>query len=191
MPIIAKGSERVKHELSPGNYQAVCYGVWDIGMQKTPFKHESGEPVVNHQVVLAFEVNETISSTDKYSGKRFVQSKFYTLSLDERASLYKDLVSWRGRAFTPDELKGFDLENLIGANCFLNVVKSEKGYTKITSITPLPKGMVKIAPENKRDMPEFIKKKVVAPSKSVVEEVSDFEYGETSGQGLVDEDVPF
>jgi len=54
------------------------------------------------------------------------------------------LQSWRGRAFTPEELKKFDLVNVLGKPAFINVthsVKGDKTYANLTSIMPLPKGM--------------------------------------------------
>jgi hypothetical protein len=80
-------------------------------------------------------------------GRPFTASKKYTLSLHEKANLYKDLVSWRGRAFTPEERAGFDLEKLIGVNCQIQIVhvtKGDKTYANITSIVPLAKGMAKM-----------------------------------------------
>jgi hypothetical protein len=86
--------------------------------------------------------------TGEYAGKPFMVSKFYTLSLNEKASLRKDLQSWRGKPFTEEELKGFDVEKLIGANCLLNIVEYEKldksSGTKIAAIMPLTKGMQKM-----------------------------------------------
>jgi hypothetical protein len=69
--------------------------------------------------------------------------------LHEKARLRKDLESWRGRAFTDAELKNFDLEVLIGANCLLNVVQSSKNgstYANVSAVMPIKKGMDKITP---------------------------------------------
>jgi len=40
-------------------------------------------------------------------------SKRYTMSLGEQSTLRKDLESWRGKKFTPEELQGFDLNACI------------------------------------------------------------------------------
>jgi hypothetical protein len=72
-------------------------------------------------------------------------SKFYTLSLNEKANLRKDLESWRGKAFSDAEIEnGFDIEKLIGANCYLNIAQNDKGKSVISAINPLPKGMEKL-----------------------------------------------
>lgn len=49
----------------------------------------------------------------------------YTVSLNEKANLRKDLEKWRGRKFSADELNGFDLESVIGAPAMLNIVHNE------------------------------------------------------------------
>jgi len=58
----------------------------------------------------------------------------------------------RGRPFSFDELVGFDLENLIGVACALNIVaktsKKGKVFSNIAGIMPLPKSMTKIEPRD-------------------------------------------
>ena len=74
--------------------------------------------------------------------------KTYTLSLNEKAGLRKDLTSWRGRDFTSEELEGFDITNILNVYCMLNITTSEKDgktYTNISAITPLPS-----APKNSK-----------------------------------------
>jgi hypothetical protein len=95
-------------------------------------------------------------------GRPFMLSKSYTLSLHEKASLRKDLESWRGKAFTEAELTGFDLEKLITVNCLLNVAayKKKNGSEgrKIASISPMMKGMNPIIPINEKP-PEWVAKR--------------------------------
>lgn len=140
MPILAK-EENASEQIPVGMHQAVCAMVCDIGTHKGEYQ---GKQTMRHQAIVIWELSET-KTIGTFAGERFQASKFYTLSLDEKANLRKDLQSWRGIPFTPDELKGFDIEKLVGANCFLNVIH-EDGKAKITAITPLAKGMSKIAP---------------------------------------------
>jgi hypothetical protein len=78
--------------------------------------------------------------------------KRYTASLNEKATLRKDLESWRGKPFTKEELAAFDLEKLLGANGLFSVVhiKGRKDpsqtFAAIQSAMALPKGMERIAP---------------------------------------------
>ena len=76
------------------------------------------------------------------------QSKFYTRSLHEKSNLYKDLITWRGVNFTKEELLEFDLFNIIGANCQVQIMHDEKGKAKVLSIMPLTNGMNKLPPEH-------------------------------------------
>ena len=60
-------------------------------------------------------------------GRPFSVHKRYKLSLHEKASLRKDLEAWRGKKFTADELKGFDVTNVVGTACTMQVMLSEDG----------------------------------------------------------------
>lgn len=143
MPVIASATASGDFEKAPvGTQQAVCVFVNDIGLQRSVYQ---GKELVKHQVIITWESSEKMT-TGEYAGKPFMLSKYYTLSLNEKANLRKDLEAWRGRQFSEEELKAFDLENLIGANCLLNVVATENDKRKIASIMPLPKGMPKISP---------------------------------------------
>jgi hypothetical protein len=73
-------------------------------------------------------------------------SKSYTLSLHPKAKLRQDLDSWRGRAFTNDEAKGFPVESVIGAACQLSITHSPKPdgsgvFVNIAGVMGIPKGM--------------------------------------------------
>lgn len=178
MPIIAK-EENVSEQPPIGMHQAVCSMVCDIGTHKGEYQ---GRQTMRHQIVIIWEINEK-KQFGKFAGERFQLSRFYTLSLDQKATLRKDLQSWRGQPFTSEELKGFDIERLKGANCFLNVIHVED-KAKISAITPLAKGMAKIEPTLTQE-PEWIAK---MRERSL----------EHNGGGLVDvghttseEDLPF
>lgn len=125
-----------------GAFAARCCQVIDLGI-----KDKGGAyPGRAHQVRLAFEIDELDSD-----GKRFLVSEHFTASLSERAKLYKLLVSWRGRAFSAQELEGFDLKNVAGKPCLVNIVHKQSGdgtrtYANIASISPLPKGMPEPGP---------------------------------------------
>ena len=134
MPIMAKGSSFVP--CPAGLHQAVACDIIDLGNVESQFG-------VKHKVTLVFQVNEPMDD-----GRPFLVQRRYTLSLDQKASLRKDLESWRGRPFTADELKGFDLEKLLGVNCQLNIQHTDRDgstYANITAIVPLSRGMAKMA----------------------------------------------
>lgn len=122
-----------------GNHIGRCVGMIDIGTQQGEYL---GKTTHARKIVVRFELpNELISEGD-FAGKPFVVSKFYTASLSEKANLRKDLVSWRGREFTEEELRGFDAKNILDKPCMVNVTHTEKGKAKVSGITPVPKGMV-------------------------------------------------
>lgn len=161
MTIIAKATA-VEFEKFPlpdeGTVQAVCAGVWDLGLQSTPFIDErTGQPKVQHKIVIAWELNQMIDAPDsEYHGKPYMLSKTYTLSLSEKSNLRHDLESWRGKPFTAEEVaNGFDVSKLYGVNCLVGVthVKKERTYANITSILPPLKGMEKMTPVRKQDEP--------------------------------------
>jgi hypothetical protein len=75
------------------------------------------------------------------------------LSLHEKANLRKFLESWRGRAFTKEELDGFDIFTVLGVvgqvQVIHNVGDDGQTYANVKAVMPLPKGMkVNMAPEN-------------------------------------------
>jgi hypothetical protein len=119
-----------------GTHAAVCVDVVDLGVVETNWQ---GKVTRKHKVSIVWQIDE-----DRDDGKPFAVRKRYTLSLHEKAALRKDLESWRGRAFTEEELQGFDLENLLRIGCLLNIIHASKDgqtYSNVASIMKLPKGM--------------------------------------------------
>lgn len=120
-----------------GNHVARCVKLIDIGTQHGQYQ---GEPTVRNQVIVQWELpDETMEINGET--KPLIVSKFYTNSLNEKAKLRADLESWRGRPFSADELKKFDLNNILGAACMVNVVINDKGKATVASVSPLPKRM--------------------------------------------------
>jgi hypothetical protein len=145
MPIIATAGDSKTYAPAPaGVHQAVCVDVVDMGLLEVTF---NGKTKTQHKVRLVWQIDEL----DPERAERFIVHRRYTLSLHEKANLRKDLESWRGKAFTDDELKGFDLEDkLLGKNAFVNVVHVEKDgkiYANLAAVMPLKKGTPKIEPQ--------------------------------------------
>lgn len=142
MPIIAKDSGGGEFTPAPeGVHQAVCVDVVDLGVIETTY---AGSTKQQHKIRVMWEINEQMSD-----GRPFIIGRRYTLSLGEKASLRKDLQSWRGRPFTQAELMGFDVETVLGANCMVNVIhdtKDGKTWANVSAIMPLAKGMTKLQP---------------------------------------------
>lgn len=147
MPITASAQSGAKFDPIPaGLHHAICYGIIDVGTQP------SGSPQFKdaRKVVFLFELPEERINIDGKDLPRGTSAKF-TLSLGDKSKLRPALQSWRGRPFTPEELNGFDITKVLGANAYLNLVHEHKGdktYVNVTTINPLPKGMAKRSPEN-------------------------------------------
>lgn len=137
MAIIAKSGGGNFKPAPTGVHIGVCVDVVDLGMKPTPWGDK-------HKIRVVWQIEELMDN-----GKPFLVSKPYTLSLNEKANLRKDLESWRGRAFTEQESDGFDMEAVIGKNCLLNVqqkVTGENTYANVTGVMPLKRGMTPIFP---------------------------------------------
>ena len=148
-----------------------------------------------HKIRIVWEISEKMAD-----GKPYIAAKTYTLSLHERASLAKDLKNMRGRAFTKEELEGFDVEILAEKNvpCQLVITHVEKDdvtYGNITAITKanpysklLPSGQyvrAKDRPEN-----QIASNRQMMDSSGFQEDVKQLnnpEYGEVEQE----DDVPF
>ena len=75
-------------------------------------------------------------------GRPFAIFKNYTLSWSEKATLRGDLQSWRGKPFSQEEMRRFDLKNVLGAWCMLNVIERAgqdgKMYVNVAGVSPVP-----------------------------------------------------
>jgi hypothetical protein len=133
MPIMARKKSGNFKPAPEGLHQAVCCDVWE------PFDVEdhfnAGQLVTQTRIVWQIDVQ------DEEHQRPFEVSQIYRLSLHEKSKLCQHLEAWRGRKFTSDEKKGFDLENLIGVNCQLQVVHNVKDggdvYANIQAVVPI------------------------------------------------------
>jgi len=134
MSLVAKqvDNESKYPEVPSGVHKARCVKVIDLGTQESNFE---GQTTWKHQCMIIWEVPLEKNN----NGEPLTISKFYTLSLHEKATLGKDLSSWRGRPFTELEKKGFDVSNLLGVPCYINVTEKANGRPAISAIMPLPK----------------------------------------------------
>lgn len=178
MGIVAKKTVS-EYELPPeGTEQAVCAEVVDLGYHENAFKPGKFQ----HKIMVIWQLGAT-----RDDGRRHLLSKMYTNSLDERATLRRDLESWRGRTFTPTEEAGFDLDHVHGANCVLNIQHREsqqgKTYANVVAVMPLLKGMAKLKVED-YTRPEYVEK-MIKPSST-----GDGASAEHAGM-VHEDDIPF
>lgn len=121
-----------------------CYSLIDMGTQLTTGQY--GEKM-QHKIRIGWELfgeddaGEPLTVEVDGHMMPLTITKSYTVSLHEKSSLRKDLAAWRGKDFTDEEAKGFDISKLVGAYCMVNVTTSEtngKTYSNVAGLTPLP-----------------------------------------------------
>lgn len=139
-------NEAPKRELIPAsNYAARCYQMIHIG---TVQENVMGEMKTMNKVRIGWELPTELRVFNEEKGEQpLVISEEFTLSMHEKSNLRKVLASWRGKDFSEDEAKCFDITKLIGAPCMLNIIhKPSKSnpsniFAKIGSVSPVPKGL--------------------------------------------------
>lgn len=200
MPLVVKDNGGKDFKKVPqGTHVAVCNLVADCGVQP------GGRYKPQHKVYVRWEVPGERVEYEKdgqtIEGPLSI-GKFYTASLSEKATLRKELENWRGRSFTPQELAGFDVFNILGAPCQIVVTHTKgadgKDYANVTSVIGLPKGMPKPSAENKlikfspdepaqfNDLPKWLQEKCQG---SVGAEVAG--QPQHSDEPEFDDDIPF
>lgn len=145
MGIYAEKKEGEFQSVKPGTYMARCYRMIEIGTIKEDFQ---GQEKMQQKVMITWELPTEKAIFDEEKGEEpFAVSKTYTLSMHEKANLRKDLESWRGKGFTEEEAKRFDLTALLGKPCLVSIIQQPsklnpgRSYTVISSIMPLMKKM--------------------------------------------------
>lgn len=125
-----------------GMHLARCYRIIDLGTQKSEYM---GQVKYLHKVMLGWEIHGSDDAGEPLKmndGRPFAIFKNYTLSWSEKANLRLDLQSWRGKQFSQEEMRKFDLKNILGAWCMLNIIDrvgtDGKTYTNVNGITPVP-----------------------------------------------------
>ena len=137
--LILKDTGSTKIEpMEAGTYPAICCAIIDIGLQYSQaFDKES------RQVILMFEIpSETLEINGETKSRTL--SATYTFSFNDKSNLRRMLESWRSRAFTQEELQGFDLEKVLGMPCLITVInktnQSGNTFSNIGSVSKMPKG---------------------------------------------------
>lgn len=139
MSFIVKGSDSTFTPAPAGTHSAVCVDVIDLGLQSTAF----GE---KHRARFVWEIDET----NPDFAAPFLVFATMNVSLHENSTMGELLRRWRGKDFTPEELEGFNIENVLGAPCLLTVEHNQgadgKTYANVAAAVPLPKAMPRLEP---------------------------------------------
>jgi len=162
MGFIAKDSGGGNFKRVPaGAYIGRCYSLIDLGTQTTNGQYGEKQ---QHKLRIGWELfgedEQGVPLTIEVDGREMPMtiSKSYTVSLHEKAGLRKDLQAWRGRDFTEEEAKAFDVSKLLGAYCMVNVTTSEtngKTYSNVAGLTPLPGALKNAKPAPVHELVTF------------------------------------
>jgi hypothetical protein len=195
--LIASTTSNSDFQKAPaGNHLARLYRIVDLGTQSVDWK---GKINMLHKVQFFFELHgedmdgKPLQTDDK---KPLIQTKRYTISLNEKSTMRKDLESWRGKPFTDEELVGFDLTKLLGAWGMVTIshnTRDGKTYANLDAITPVPSMIVKAGfPEGVNELfsfslNDFDEKKFESLSEGLKETIKkSAEYRGTKGSPTLD-----
>lgn len=149
MSLIVKYEERDNAyvKVPTGMHLACCYRIIDLGTHTSEWE---GRAKINRKIVIQWEIHsedDQGNPTVTANGDPLSQHQTYTLSLGEKATLRQHLASWRGRDFTKEELRGFELKNLLGVWAMITIAsrigKNGKEYRNVVSVSPVPASLKK------------------------------------------------
>jgi len=145
MPTIISGSSGSgsRPKIPPGLYEGVAFMIAQLGTNWHKFsRDEDEEPKKQAKVAIFWEIPSIRDDDDKPA----TVAHTYTASLGKSARLYKDLIKWRNnKEFTPEELAGFDLENVLGVTCNLDIVMNANDNPKVDGVITATGGAKKVA----------------------------------------------
>ena len=199
------GASKVYERPEAGTYAAVCINVIDLGTHTEADFNDKTKMVDKRKLKITWELTNELMQ----DGRPFVVSWDGNTSFNEKSTLYKMLTSWRGKPFTDEEKRKFELKNILDKPCMLNVLLTDKGYNKVAGVMPLPKGMSlgerqnpivdfsidMIGTETFTALPNFIKDKIWASHEGIeygnknVQDTPKSEF--TEDHGITDDDVAF
>lgn len=153
---------------SVGLHNAICDMVVDLGNQQTKFG-------VKQQTILGFELPDCLTDDGK---PQTIREKL-TMSLNPKSKLRPIVAGMRGRDFTAEEAKSFDLSVVICKACKLLIQHTQsddgKTYAHISATAKPDKGQTTVlyneplvfdmdAPDEavKAKLPEWIRKLIDA-----------------------------
>lgn len=138
-------------ELPPaGTHVAVCYRLIDLGTQQVEWQ---GAIKRQRKIMFSWELPDELMTEGDHAGKPFSVHQRYTFSSSDKSRLRQDLEAWRGQPFKDTDFGpgGFDIKNVLGKACMLQIIHAEKPkgtYANIAALMKLPKGMPGPTPKN-------------------------------------------
>lgn len=208
MAINATNTQTQRELIPAGNYIARCYQMIELGTIK---EIVLGKEKILPKVRIGWELPTELKVFKEENGEQpLVISKEFTLSTAEKANLRIALKSWRGKDFTEEEAKCFDITTIVGVPCMLNIIHkpSKDGtrvYEEISGVTPIPKGVTCPAQINNtfilsydnfdfnkfNNLPDFIKNKMQTSVEFAnIQNPNHKEINNISNENI-DDDLPF
>jgi hypothetical protein len=180
--MIIKDSGGDFRSVEPGTHIARCVSIIGIGTHEREWQ---GVKRLSSELVITWELPFELMD----DGRPFVISAFYTRSLHEKSNLRHALKNWRGRDFTPEELRGFELRNVLDKGCQVVCSQNDHGKVRVTSVAGMPKGTQ--LPPRVNDLKYFDPEEWDAEAFDSLSDgmknliTKSFEYAEIQGDGMV------
>ena len=149
--IAPRPETKVRELVEEGNHVATLYRIIYIGTVEGEYK---GEPNSSYKVDLTWELNNEMKVWKEGEvAKPIVLSKSYTLSMAPKSNLLPIVEGIVG-GLSQEEADYFDLDDLLGKVCLLNVIhgvseKTGKKYENV-STSKIMKGIPAPSPFNKQ-----------------------------------------
>lgn len=135
--IVTEGTSFTPHP--EGQFRAVCVDVVERHNVATAWGPKN-------KVRIAWQTEEL-----RDDGKPCLASASFNANLSENGRLRPFLEAWRGRKFTAQELRGFDLENLIGVQAVIQITHTERDGKTYDNVTAIMRPMKGVPPLEPRD----------------------------------------
>lgn len=137
--ITATGSESKYKPHPEGQFVGQCVDVIDLGEKVSDFPGET--PYLVRQCALVFRTGELNEETNEFVDVH----RDFTVSMGDKANLRKFLEQWRGKPYTPEQVKaGVPLDKLTGNHGLLTVAHrptAKRVYANVTACVGIPKQM--------------------------------------------------
>lgn len=132
-----------------GTHLARCFKIVELGVQRVTFQNQTKELPKLQIYFELFGDDDDGNPLTSDDGAPLTISRRFTASLSPKSNLRPLLESWRGRPFSPQELQGFSLRNLLGKFAMVSVVHETvdtKTFANLIGLSGVPSAMRKSLP---------------------------------------------
>lgn len=126
--LIVTAKKKEYETIKPGLINAICVGVWNVGIQKSEYNEEVK---FNEKIVIGFEVEQR----DSVNNLQLLHLESFTMSLHPKSKLGPMIESWFSKKLTDKERYNYDLTQIVGKRCTLNLIENGT-WINIATILP-------------------------------------------------------